>query len=127
MRVWLHEWQGNDSGWSAWSLDHLGFSTWAPSRGEVLRRTPGKVRDYRQWLARHGDGTGAAAAGELLIAEEICGDEVAFQQDLCPAEPEEIARCLALLRFARQDLLAAVEELPDPCLDWDPPYRCFAV
>lgn len=50
---------------------------------------------------------------------------MAFEHDLAPAGTEEISRCLEVLRFSRQDLLDAVEGLPDPLLDWDPPYRQF--
>lgn len=128
MRVWLQEvqWSGNDWGWEAWSLDHIGFATWAPTRGEVILRIPGKFEEYQQWLTRHGSVTIETAPNSVIIVEEISGDEVAFEHDLVPAEREEIFGCLKLLSFSRRDLLAAVTGLSESLLDWDPPYRHFA-
>lgn len=125
MRVWLHEWTGGEWGWNAWSLDHLGFATWAPTRQEVLTRSPGKLSEYLDWLAWHGMRAVEADLHEITIVEEVSGNEVAFTHDLMPAEPEEIVHCLELLKFSRQDLIAAVKDLPDAVLDWDPPYRWF--
>lgn len=126
MRVWLHKWEGNESGWSAWCLDYLGFATWASSRDEVLRRIPGKFDEYRQWLKQHGSVIADTDAKEIMIIEEVSGNEVAFKHDLDSAQPVEISRCLALLQYSRQDLLASVRDLPDAVLDWNPPYRQFA-
>lgn len=123
--MWLHRWEGNESGWNAWSLGHLGFATWAPSRDGVLGRTSGKFQEYHQWLARHGAATAGADTNAVTIVEEVSGNEVAFAHDLGASDPGEISRCLALLGFSRQDLLATVKGLSDLCLDWSPPYRQF--
>lgn len=53
MRIWLHHCLGNEEGWNAWSLDYLGFATWAPTRDEVLRRVPIKFVEYQEWLRQH--------------------------------------------------------------------------
>jgi len=126
VRVWLHRWEGNEAGWNAWSLEHLGFATWAPSRDGVLLRTPGKFEEYQQWLARHGAAAAGADSTKVIIVEEVSGNEVAFADDLGSAEPGEISRCMGLLDFSRQDLLATIEDLSDLCLDWNPPYQRFA-
>ncbi|BAS26762.1 DinB family protein [Limnochorda pilosa] len=126
MRVWLHRWEGDEQGWSAWSLDHLGFATWAPSRTEVLKRVPVKYGEYRLWLEQCGAGTSVEEAGAVEVVEEIIGDEVAFQDDLAPATAEEVSRCIHLLQCTRRGLLEAVAPLSDDVLDWDPPYRRFA-
>lgn len=128
MRVWLHEWKGNEWGWNAWSLDQTGFATWAPTRDEVLLRVPGKFDEYQQWLARHGCSAveAEAAPGDITVVEEVSGNEVLFKHDLVPATSDEIAECLRLLSYSRQDLVATIEGLPDSVLDWDPPYRQFA-
>jgi hypothetical protein len=125
MRVWLHEWTGDEWGWNAWSLDHLGFATWAPSRSEVLNRVPGKLMEYREWLVRHGMQAPDVDMDKITIVEEISGNEVAFAYDLAPAAPDEITHCLELLKCSRQDLIEAVKDLPAAVLDWDPPYRWF--
>ena len=126
MKVWLHEWEGNEWGWNAWSLNHLGFATWAPSRDEVLNRTPCKFGEYRMWLDQHENDIPAAESKGIIVAEAISGNEVAFEYDFILAEPEEIMRCLELLKFSRQGLPAIVEVLPESLLDWDPPYQRFA-
>jgi hypothetical protein len=125
LRIWLHKWEGDEHGWNAWSLDQLGFATWAPSRNEVLARTPGKLDEYRQWVHRHGGEAPEAGMGEITVVEEIHGNEVAFQADLTAVPPDEIWRCLELLDYSRRDIRSTVEALPDTLLDWDPPYRRF--
>ena len=125
VRIWLHEWKGNAHGWNAWSLDHLGFATWASSRAEVLDRAPGKFEAYREGLSEDGADTLIDPSSQIEIVEVISGDEVAFQDDLVPASVEEISRCVELLQHTRRGLLATVESLPDSVLDWDPPYRQF--
>lgn len=127
LRVWLHEWQGDEWGWNAWSLDYLGFATWAPTREEVLRRVHPKLNEYCEWLARHGEPHWTEfPTGTVEVVEEISGNELAFQDDLLPATIEEIERCRQLLEYTRRDLLATVEGLSDDVLDWDPPYDRFA-
>lgn len=125
MRVWLHRWEGNASGWNAWSLDHLGFATWAASRAEVLDRVPSKIGEYSRWLSEQGTLTFDEDSQQLEIVEEISGDEPAFLEDLAPASEEEISRCAELLCFTRRGLLSTVGHLSDDALDWDPPYRHF--
>lgn len=126
VRVWLHQGEGDERGWSAWSLDHLGFATWAPTREEALARVPAKLAEYGAWLARYGEPWDAAQQGPLEVVEEIAGNEVAFRDDLLPASVAEIERCERLLRYTRADLLQTVASLPDAVFDWDPPYRRFA-
>jgi hypothetical protein len=126
MQVWLHRWEGNETGWNAWSLGYQGFATWAPTRDEVLLRMPGKLAEYRQWLTGYGVAAAGAETLGITIMEEVSGNEVAFTWDLDAAESGEISRCRELLRFTRQDLLATIEGLSDLCLDWDPPYQRFA-
>ena len=82
IRVWLHQRQGDEWGWSAWSLEHLGFATWAPTREEVLERVPAKLVEYGEWLARHGERWDATPQGPLEVVEEIAGNEVVFRDDL---------------------------------------------
>lgn len=126
MRIWLHEWQGNAWGWNAWSLDYLGFSTWAPTRDAVLDRAPDKYREYREWVSRFDPDPLPEEGGALVVVEEIRGDEPAFRDDLEPACEQELYRCKALLAHSRQDLLTLVDPLPEEILDWDPPYRHFS-
>jgi hypothetical protein len=123
--IWLHEAVGNESGWSAWCLDSLGFATWAPTESEVLARLPTKFDEHRSWLGRHGiDST--ALDSSIRIAERLRGDEVMFSHDAEPCEIRELDLAIQLLSASRKDLLATVSSLPSDALDWDPPYRSFA-
>lgn len=121
MRAWLHQHEGAESGWNAWSLEYLGFSTWAPSREGVLQKTPGKLGEYLQWLAGHRPVSDQAYSSDvLIIIEEVRGDEPLFRDDLSAATPEEISYCIELLQYTRRNLLDAVETLPNNVLDWIP-------
>lgn len=126
MRIWLNELTGNEHGWMAWSLDYMGFATWAPSREDVLTRAPSKLEEYRLWLARHGLTSPPAPTTEPTILEEISGNEVVFEHDRQAADPSEIELCLELIARSRRNLTETVKDLPDELLDWDPPYRDFA-
>ena len=129
MRIWLHRWEGDEWGWNAWSFDHLGFATWAPTRSEVLDRVPQKLEEYCQWLARHRGTTPACSigmTGAIEVVEEIAGNEVAFQEDFLQASVDEISHCAELLGYLRLDLMTTVEPLPAKVMEWDPPYRHFA-
>lgn len=127
--IWLHERTGNETGWLAWSLEHLGFATWAPTRAAVVARAPGKLREYVTWSSANGIPAAAATlppVDVVTVVEHVAGDEIAFAHDRLPAASAEIRRCLALLRATRNDLLRAVDGLPDELLDFDPRYRRFA-
>jgi len=134
MRIWLHHCLGNEEGWNAWSLDYLGFATWAPTRDEVLRRVPIKFVEYQEWLRQHQHVvqpttqllTNEYLAEQIIIVEEVSGDEIVFTHDLGNASRSEIMLCSRLLDYSRNDLLDTVAGLPDSVLDWDPPYRQFA-
>jgi hypothetical protein len=128
LRIWLHEGIGNEPGWQAWSLEHMGFATWAPTREAVLGRVPDKLEEYRSWLASHG-APGAPVRGRtaaVTVVEQVAGDEVLFLPDKRPATPGEIDTCIELLSYSRADLLHVCGRLTDEVLDWDPPYARFA-
>jgi hypothetical protein len=48
-----------------------------------------------------------------------------FSPDHAPCAPDEIDLTLRLIAASRDDLVRAVEGLPEAALDWDPPYRAF--
>jgi hypothetical protein len=125
MRVWLHQSSGNETGWNAWCLDLLGFATWGPSEGDVLRRVPGKLDEHLKWLLRHEVQHGDSSGGTEVV-ERVRGDEVLFGPDREPCSTAEIDLAIELLSASRSDLLATVSSLPQAALDWDPPYRAFA-
>jgi hypothetical protein len=125
VQVWLHRWTGSESGWSAWSLDLLGFATWAPSESQVLARVPLKLDEYLAWLDSHGLTRPKVSPG-VEVVERISGDEVMFSADGLAVSPDLIDLTIRLLDASRCDLLNTLEQLPDAALDWSPPYRSFA-
>jgi hypothetical protein len=109
----------------ALGLDHLGFSTWAPSASEVLARIPGRFEAYAAWRSRHGLPV-EAGSRDVEIAGRRAGDEILFPPDLEPARAEDIGLAIRLLACSRADLLAELEAAPEAAFDWDPPYARFA-
>jgi hypothetical protein len=125
LRIWLHEAVGDETGWSAWCLDLLGFATWAPTETGVLARVPAKLDEHQEWLARHGVPT-ADVDRAVRVVERVHGDEVLFSRDAEPCEVDEIDLAIRLLTASREDLIETVSSLPPDALDWEPPYRSFA-
>jgi hypothetical protein len=125
IRVALHEHRGNETGWTAWCLDVLGFATWAPDRRGVLARIQAKLDEYHRWLTRHGM-RAPGVDGAVSVVEHVCGDEVMFQHDTGPCTVGELDSAVLLLSASREDLLAMVSSMQKAALDWDPPYRSFA-
>lgn len=123
MRVWLHEHMGDESGWSIWSFDYLGFSTWASTRDEVISKAPEKLTDHLGWLKRHRSDIESGSLERMEIVEEVAGDEPLFSEDLAPATHEEISSCIEFLGFSRSDLFHTVEDLSDSVLNWELPGR----
>lgn len=126
MNVWLLEGMpGGEPGFQAWDLEHIGFATWASTKGQVLERVPGKFEEHREWLHSHGFAS-PAASSDLTVIEELQGDELLFAPDRVPASMGEIDTTVALLAATREDLLSLIGSAPPAALTWDPPYRRFA-
>ncbi|HUP15471.1 MAG TPA: hypothetical protein VM848_05405, partial [Acidimicrobiia bacterium] len=115
-----------EPGIEAWSLNHLGFATWAPARKEVLNRVPRKLDAHLQWMAEHQLLSQEAHSQRVEVMEEISGHEPLFGHDRQPATVDEIDLAVVSLRAGHQDLIECLNDAPGAFLDWEPPYRRFA-
>ena len=126
MQVWLVSGSDAEPGVQAWSLDHLGFATWAPTKKEVLDRVPRKLDAHLQWMADHQLPSQEVHDQRVEVVEEIFGHEPLFGHDRKPATIGEIDLAMALLRASHHDLAELLNNVPDAFLSWEPPYRRFA-
>jgi hypothetical protein len=124
-RIWLHEGHDGDPGVVALGLDHLGFSTWAESRAEILAKLPAKFSEYLAWRRKHGL-PAIEGDSDIEVAGHLTGNEILFPPDLEAATGEEVDLTISLLGASRADLLSDVEAAPEGALDRYPPYRRFA-
>lgn len=119
---------GSDAepGVQAWSLDHLGFATWGPTKKEVLDRVPRKLDAHLQWMADHQLPSQEVHDQKVELVEEVAGHEPLLGHDHKPATIGEIDLAMALLRASNHDLVELLNNVPDAFLSWEPPYRRFA-
>lgn len=126
MQVWLVSGTEAEPGVQAWSLDHIGFATWGPTRSEVLDRVPRRLEVHLRWMAEHRLPSRKVQDQRLEVVEEIFGHEPLFGHDREPATIGEIDLAMAMLRATHHDLVELLNNTPDAFLDWEPPYRRFA-
>jgi hypothetical protein len=126
MQVWLVSGTDAEPGIQAWSLNHLGFATWGPTRNEVLDRVPGKLAAHMQWLAEHQLPSQEVQDQRVEVVQVVFGHEPLFDHDRKPATDGEIDLAMALLGSSHHDLVALLNSVPDAFLTWEPPYRRFA-
>lgn len=126
MNVWLVSGGDAEPGVQAWSLDHLGFATWGPTKKEVLDRVPRKLEAHLQWMAEHQLPGQQVHDQRLEVIEEVSGHEPLFGHDRKTATIGEIDLAMTLLRATYDDLFGLLNNVPDAFLSWEPPYRRFA-
>jgi hypothetical protein len=126
MQVWLVSGTEAEPGVQAWSLDHLGFATWGPTRSEVFDQVSGKLDIHLKWMAEHQLPSQEVEDGRVEVVEAISGHEPLFDHDREPATSEEIDLAMAMLWASHHDLVEFLNNAPDAFLDWEPPYRRFA-
>lgn len=126
MQVWLLSGTDAEPGIQAWSLNHLGFATWAPTRTEVLDRVPGKLDAHLQWMAGHQLPSPEVHNQRVEVVEEVSGHEPLFGRDRKPATVGEIDLAAASLQASHDDLVELLNGTADAVMSWEPPYRRFA-
>ena len=106
--------------------DLPGCTVRTPSRAEALARLPAAIHDHLAWLRYHGEPAPPEDDPiEVEVADESHGfgpfnpgDAAAlFPPDRVPVSPEEMEAYFRLMGYARAELLALVEGLPDEILD----------
>jgi hypothetical protein len=115
----------------AWVLDLPGAIAGArdiDGLGDVLPLT---LAEHVGWLRSHGEHV--ASTGEWEISERIDGEALAatggefvFAYDRAPLTHDELEGLIRRMTWARDDLLAAIDPLPDAVLDWAPPKSAIA-
>ena len=117
-RLWLEP--GYDHGrFGAWLLDLPGCFLWRTSRDAAVAAASDAERSFIGWLGRHGEPT-PRALGPLAVIEEVpaldqAGYEVnaTFDWDREEIDASEVDRSLRWLGYVRDDLLGALQALPD--------------
>jgi uncharacterized damage-inducible protein DinB/predicted RNase H-like HicB family nuclease len=106
-----------------------GCTVRAATRDAALARVPEAIRAYCAWLQAHGEpAPGAKDVIDIEVAGESGsggpfdpGDAAALlAPDREPLAVEEMEAHFRWMGYARADLLALVEELPEQLLDWTP-------
>lgn len=115
----------------AWVFDLPGCHAGATSISEVRDILPAVISEHLLWLERHGEAIDDGVAFE--VTEEVdapnsgaADGEFCFEADRVPASTEEIETAVHRMGYARDDLLAVVDGLPDIILDWTPPASALA-
>jgi hypothetical protein len=96
-------------GSAAWTFEIAGWGRCGQGPDETKA-----VGDLHEQLGEHVD---------LVVAERVRGDELAFQRDHRPATDDERRATQAILTACRQDVIALVRTCSDAVLDWDDPHR----
>ena len=95
------------------------------SAEHVRAMLPVVVAEFGAWLATHGE---PVPDHEVRFVEQIDADEAEgvegewiFEDDRLALDDGEVERSVRWMGYARADLLAAVDGVPDEILDWRPP------
>jgi len=99
-------------------LELPGCVATGPATEEALAATPGAIRGYLRFLARHGEPVDPEGAFDTHVAEHITRGDwlgngspyLVFGPDLLPVSPEEMETCLRRFRWVREDLAAWARE-----------------
>ncbi|HEX6383612.1 MAG TPA: DinB family protein [Anaerolineae bacterium] len=108
-------------------LDLPGCFVRADRREAALSALTGAIRDYNDWLRRHGEAVDSSAEPIILNVAETSegigpfdpGDKAAlFAPERRPLGRNDLERTLQLAAYNRADLLALVRPLPDDIRQW---------
>jgi hypothetical protein len=96
---------------------------------EALAKAPSKIAEYLDWLKAHGETIDESGCNVQVETEEIVrgdwpvklGDSQAlFKDDLRPLEHAEVERAMRHMSYAREDLMALYQTVPEGALEWKP-------
>jgi hypothetical protein len=115
----------------AWALDLFGVVTWGRDVDELRAKMPLVLAEHLAWLRRHGEDAGDALDWEIAVTVDgtalaATGGEFCFDAERAPLSRDELERGIARMAFARADLLAEIDGMPDAVLDWEPPLSSVA-
>jgi hypothetical protein len=115
-----------DSYLHAWVLDLPGCVVGGRSMAEIQALLPLVIAEHVAWLNGHGEKVGEPGQWGVVETADAralaaTGGEFCFGDERQPLTRDELERGIARMDYARVDLLAAVDSLPDVILDWEPP------
>jgi len=101
----------------------------APTLDEATAKVPRKIKEFLDWLRRHGEPIDEADYEvEVELSEKIDGywpvnlgdSQALFRADLRPLDKEEVERCIRYMRYAREDAINLYLSAPPDALEWKP-------
>lgn len=101
----------------------------APTFDEAARKVPIKIREFLDWLRKHGESIEETQYEiETEISETVNGgwpvnlgdSQALFKADLKPLNHEEVERCLRYMGYAREDFIDLYLRAPKDALEWKP-------
>jgi hypothetical protein len=111
----------------AWVLGLPGCVTGARDENELSGRLPLAIAEHEAWLRKHGEAVEVSEAWEIVERADVgsISREFCFDSERVGPSRDELERDIACMAYARSDLLASVDGLPDIVLDWAPPSSAY--
>lgn len=110
----------------AWVLDLPGCIAGGRSFSEAEAKIPLVIAGYVGWLRAHGEAVESPGGWEIVETVESPVGDFMFEAERAPLSRHELDALIRRTEFARAGLLAAVADVPDTVLDWEPPRSAFA-
>jgi hypothetical protein len=120
-----------DGSLNAWGLDLPGVVAWGSDIDELDAHLRLVLSDHLAWLRRHGEDAGDDLTWEAVetvdgTALAATGGEFYFAAERAPLSHDDLERGITRMAFARDDVMAEVDGMPDAVLDWEPPLSSVA-
>lgn len=109
----------------AWLLDLPGCVVGGRDGDEIVAKLPRAIADHRGWLRAHGEAVGGLDEWEFIEVVTGTAGDVVFEAEQEAIPANQMERLIGHVEFARDDLLAALDNVPEAVLDWEPPRSAF--
>lgn len=107
----------------------MGCFALASTKERAIEKLRTGIPEYFRWLQLHGEDVRTPTSPRLSIVQELLmtgspgdagGPDPLLRCDKVVSSERDIARCLQLLDYTREDLLGLVSGLSEEVLDWKP-------
>jgi uncharacterized damage-inducible protein DinB len=107
----------------------MGCFALASTKERALEKLRTGIPEYFRWLQRHGEDVRIPTSPRLSIVQELLmtgrpgeagGPDPLLRCDKVASFERDVARCLRLLDYTREDLLGLISGLSEVVLDWKP-------
>ncbi len=107
----------------------MGCFALASTKERAIEKLRTCIPEYFRWLQLHGEDARIPTSPRLSIVQELLmigspgdagGPDPLLRCDKVISSERDIARCLRLLAYTREDLLGLVSGLSEEVLDWKP-------